>query len=205
MGDEFRQEAYIMPLVFHIRVPVGTDMSVSHKSSTTQIFHLMVYRRALHPELFDLRGRRCHRQGGYEAETWVAPGAHVVRYQVGRDALTEAVVECGDHLPETGLIHALPCIGEKEYELDRAGPIGYFTTVQVESLTTNLFMATYREMADFALEGEALSHQWEDEEGRLNLSLLDVQKYKREFHLQSYHLLGSNCTVLRTQSIFEMH
>jgi len=50
-----------------------------------------------------------------------------------------------------------------------------------------------------------LSHQWEDDEGRLNLSLLDVQKYKREFHLQSYHLLGANYTVLRTQSIFEMH
>jgi len=179
-------------------------MSVSHKSSTAQIFHLMVYRRALHPELIDLRGRRCHEHGEYEVETWIAPAAHVVRFRVGSDAITEAVLESGDNLPETGLIHALPCMGEKDYELDSTGRIGYFATVQVESLSDNLYMATYREMVDFAEETEALSHQWEIDDNRPSMSLLDAQKYKKEFHLQSYHLLGSNCTVLRTQSIFEV-
>ena len=164
----------------------------------------MVYRRALHPELIDLRGRRCHRHDQYEAETWVAPAAHVVRFQVDGQTLAEAVIECGDHLPETGLVHALPCIGEKDYELDRRGQIGYVATVQVESLTDNLYMATYREMSDFGAESNALSHEWQSDDDRPNLSLLDVQKYKREFHLQSYHLLGSTGLVLRTQSIFEV-
>ena len=180
-------------------------MSASHTSSSTQIFHLMVYRRALHPELIDLRGRRCHRQSEYEVETWIAPAAHVVRFRAADQTLVEAVLESGDHLPETGLVHALPCIGEKDYELEAGGRIGYFTTIQVESLTDNLYMATYREMLDFSLEAEALSHQWGDEHARPSMSLLDVQKYKREFHLQSYHLLGEARTVLRTQSIFEAH
>ena len=180
-------------------------MSISHKTSNAQLFHLMVYRRALHPELIDLRARRCHRHDQYEAETWIAPAAHVVRFQVDSQILTEAFIEGGDHLPETGLVHALPCVGEKEYELERIGPIGYFTTVQVESLTDNLYMATYREMADFAEESGALGHEWLGENDRPSLSLMDVQKYKREFHLQTYHLVGASCTVLRTQAIFEVH
>jgi hypothetical protein len=180
------------------------SISHSHKSSNTQIYQLMVYRRALHPELIDLRGRRRHRHDEYEAEMWVAPAGHVVRFAVNGQHLAEALVECGDHLPETGLVHALPCIGEKEYEMERPGPIGYFSTVQIETLTDNLFMATYREMTDFAEETKALAHTWQNDGERPNLSLLDVQKYKRELHLQSYHLMGNACIVLRTQSIFEV-
>lgn len=179
-------------------------MSVSHKSSNTQVFHLMLYRRALHPELFALQGRRCHKHGDYEVETWIAPSGHVIRFQVDGQSLTEAVLEGGDHLPETGLVHALPCIGEKDYELEPFGRFGYVTTVQSESLSDNLFMATYREMQDFASETGALAHVWQDDDGAACLSLLDIQKYKREFHVQTYHLIGTNGTVLRTQSIFEV-
>jgi len=180
-------------------------MSVSHKSSNAQLFRLMVYRRALHPELFNLQGRRTHRHGEYEVETWVAPAGHVARFQVDGGCITEAVLEDADHLPETGLIHALPCLGEKDYELgEPEGKLNYVTTIQTESLTDNLFMATFREMRDFATESQALMHEWKDADGSLNMALLDAQKYKREFHLQSYHLIGATGLVLRTQSIFEI-
>lgn len=178
-------------------------MSVSHKSSNTQMFRLMVYRRALHPELFDLQGRRLHRQAEYEVETWVVPAGHLVRFAARGHCVTETVLENADHLPEHGLMHALPCIGEKEFEADPEDPIGYVTTVQIETLTDNLFASTLREMQDFALEVDALKHEWKDDSGHLNLSLLDVQRYKQEFHLQSYHLVGATGLVLRTQSIFE--
>lgn len=182
-------------------------MSISHKSSNTQMFRLMVYRRPLHPELFDLQARRTDRHGGYEIETWLTPGGHVVRFQVGGQILTETVLESGDHLPETGLVHALPCLGEKDYEMETEGRIGYVTTIQTESLTDNLYQATLREMQDFAHETGSLSHEWTDPSGSgvPCLSVLDSQKYKREFHIQSYHLMGASGLVLRTQSIFEMH
>lgn len=179
-------------------------MSTAHKSSNAQLFRLMVYRRALHPELFDLQGRRCHRHGEYEVESWLAPSGHVVRFQIEGQCLTEAVLESGDHLPEHGLVHALPCLGEKDFGLEPEGRIGYVTTVQTEVLTDNLFMATLREMRDFAAEAEALIHEWKDAENNPCLSLLDAQKYKKEFHFQSYHLVGSTGMVLRTQSIFEV-
>lgn len=179
-------------------------MSVSHKSPNTQVFRLMLYRRPLHPELLDLQNRRVDRHGEYEVESWIAGCSHVVRFQVDGQVLTEAVIENGDHLPETGLIYALPCIGEKDYEMDQEGRLKYVTTIQMESLTDNLYMATLREMQDFARETGAISYQWHDDEGVLNLSVLDAQKYKREFHVQSYHMLGSSGMVLRTQSIFEI-
>jgi len=59
-------------------------------------------------------------------------------------------------------------------------------------------------MVDFAREAEALSFQWTDDNGAECLSVLDAQKYKREYHIQSYHLLGASGMVLRTQSIFEI-
>ncbi|MEX0884964.1 MAG: DUF2617 family protein [Phycisphaeraceae bacterium] len=181
-------------------------MSIGHKSSQAQLLRLMVYSRALHPELFNLQTRRIERHGDYEAECWLASAGHVVRFQVGSQVLTETVLDNGDHLPETGLIHALPCLGEKEYEHTprEAGQIAYVTTVQTETLTENLYLATLREMQDFARETGSISHDWQDATGSPGLAVLDVQKYRREFHIQSYHLLGGSGVVLRTQSIFEI-
>ncbi|MEX0654799.1 MAG: DUF2617 family protein [Phycisphaeraceae bacterium] len=179
-------------------------MSIGHKSANTQVLRLMVYRRALHPELFDLQNRRTDRHGDYEVEVWVTAGGHVARFQTGGQVLTETVIDAGDHLPETGLIHALPCLGEKDFELEPDGKIGYVTTIQTESLTDNLYNATLREMEDFVRETGSLSHGWTDRAGVACLTALDVQKYKREFHIQSYHLYGSSGMVLRTQSIFEI-
>ena len=126
-----------------------------------------------------------------------------MRFHIDGHCLTETVVEDGDHLPEHGLIHALPCLGEKDYEMQPTGAIGYVTTIQTESLTDNLYTTTYREMMEFAEENEALFHDWSDEAGANGLSVLDVQKFKKEFHVQSYHLISSCNMVLRTQSIFE--
>lgn len=164
----------------------------------------MIYRRALHPELFDLRGRQTHRHGPYEVECWVAPLAHCVRFQVGAGMLSEVVIEDANHLPELGLAYALPCLGEKDFELEPTNGLGYVTTIQTEVLSDNLYLATCRELRDFSKENQALTHEWTDEAGAPCLSMLDVQKYKKEFHLQSYHLAGSNGLVLRTQSIFEI-
>ncbi len=182
-------------------------MSISHKSSNTQVFRLMLYRWALHPELFSLESRRVHRQNEYEVETWLVSSGHVIRFYVAGHCLVETVLEGGDHLPEQGLVHALPCLGEKDYEMEptrETSGLGYVTTIQTESLTDNLYQATYREMMDFAAETNAIHRAWHDEDGQPSLSVVDAQNYKDQYHVQSYHLLGSTGLVLRTQTIFEV-
>ncbi|MCC6681181.1 MAG: DUF2617 family protein [Phycisphaeraceae bacterium] len=163
----------------------------------------MVYNRALHPELFDLQCRRTDRHGDYEVELWITPGGHTVRFNFASQTVTETVIERGDHLPETGLIYALPCLGEKDYEMEPHGRTGFVTTIQTETLSDNLYQATLREMQNFARETGSMSYQWADEAQVPCLSVLDAQKFRREFHIQSYHLYGGSGVVLRTQSIFE--
>ncbi len=179
-------------------------MSVSHKTSQGQNLRMMLYRRPLHPELFDLRSRRTIRHGDYEVEQWLIPGGHIVRFQTAGQSLTEVVIDSGDHLPESNLIHALPAFGEKDYEMPREGKLGFFTTIQTETLTDNLFASTYREMVDFAHETGSMALSFTDAEGGSCLSLVDAQKLRREYHIQAYHLIASTGLVLRTQSIFEI-
>ncbi|MEO0587787.1 MAG: hypothetical protein AAF078_09120 [Planctomycetota bacterium] len=180
-------------------------MSVSHKSVQQQMFRLMLFGRVLHPELFQLNDRRLDRHGEYEIESWITHSGHVVRFNLRGDCLTEVCTADGDHLPEAGLLHALPCLGEKDFELESPhGGIGYVTTLQTENLSDNLYQATYREMLQFAEESGSLVAEGEPVDGLPTLSVLDTQKYRTEFHAQSYHLLGAAGTVLRTQTMFEV-
>jgi len=158
-------------------------MTINSKTPLTQIPKLMLYRRPLHPELFSFKSRRVDRHGDYEVESWLVDGGHVVRFVLDGQSLVEAVLE--------------------EYEYDGDGKLNYFTTLQTESLTENLYLATYREMKDFARETGGLNHEVQTPSGP-NLVVLDCQKYKKEFHVQGYHLTAHNGNVLRTQSVFEI-
>jgi hypothetical protein len=76
------------------------------------------------------------------------------------------------------------------------------STVQTETLSENLYIATLNELRAHARETEALVHQWRDDSGPC-LSMLDIQRYAREVHAQSFHLIAHAGLVLRTQTIFE--
>jgi len=179
-------------------------MSLSNKSPGIQVFRLMVYQRALHPELFRIQDRRTLRTADYEMEAWVMPGGHALRFQARGQCLTEVVTDQEVQLPERGLLHALPCIGEKEFEEDIADTVRFVSAVQTENLSDNLYQATYDEMRDFAEESGAMVHAWSNPGGGQNLSVFDLQRFKGELHSQSYHLIASGGFVLRTQSIFEL-
>jgi hypothetical protein len=172
-------------------------------SSSVQSYRILLYQRALHPELFDIQERRNIVHNDYELESWLVPGGHVIRFESGGQCITEAVSE-QDELPQRGLMHTIPCLGEKEIEEAVNGTIRYVSSVQTELLSDNLFTATFNEMQDFARESNAMQFIHETETGGQNLSLLDIQRYKREIHAQAYHLISGASFVLRTQSIFEI-
>jgi len=178
-------------------------MSLSNKSPSTQMFRMMVYQRALHPELFRIQDRRTFQHADYELETWIMAGGHALRFQTEGHCVTEIVTDQDIHLPDRGLLQSLPCIGEKEHEQEVGDTINFVTAVQTENLSDNLYAATFAEMKDFAAETGAMTYGWADADGGENLSILDLQRFKREIHAQSYHLITSGGFVLRTQTIFE--
>ncbi len=181
------------------------NMSSINKSPSTQIYRMMLYQRALHPELLTIQDRRTITQPDYELEAWLMPGGHAIRFEVAGRCAVELVTDQDLQLPERGLLHTLPCIGEKEYEHNVDDKIRFVAAVQTENLSDNLYSATFNEMYDFGLESEAMMHQWQAHEDALpNLSIVDLQRYRKEIHAQTYHLLGSVGFILRTQSIFEI-
>jgi hypothetical protein len=179
-------------------------MSISNKTPSVQAYKLLVYQRALHPELFGILDRRTVTQTNYEMESWITRGGHVMRFQAGGDCVTEAVLGQDLSLPQRGLLHTVPCLGEKEMDEVIEDSVRYVASVQTELLSDNLYQATLAELTEFASETDAMVHAWTDPDGSQNLSILDVQRYKKEIHAQSYHLIGSAGFVLRTQTIFEL-
>jgi hypothetical protein len=182
----------------------GTPMSLPVKSPSLQSYQLLLYSRALHPEAFPLKGRRVVRQPGiYEFEVWAMSGAHLLRFESRGLCACELVSDQEGRLPEAGVVSAFLCAGERDFEhrftRDR---VTYMTTVQTETLSENLFLATYEEMMDVARATNALLHRWDDETGKC-LSMIDIQQYSREVHAQAYHLIATGGLVLRTQTIFE--
>jgi hypothetical protein len=178
-------------------------MSMPVKSPSLLSYQVLLYNRAIHPEVFPLKGRRTIKHGTYEFEAWVASGAHLLRFDHGTLCACELVSDQEGRLPEAGIVSSFLCAGERDFEhrFDRDKVI-YMNTVQTETLSENLFLATYDEMMNVARENNALIHRWEDETGKC-LSMIDVEQRSREVHAQAYHLIATGGLVLRTQSIFE--
>jgi len=180
-------------------------MNLPMRTNALQTYQLLLYRRALHPELFQLKGRRTLTYGGFEFEAWIMPGSHVLRFQVGQACACELVTDQSSGLPSEGAVTNFLCAGERdfEYQFERSG-IRYTTSAQTETLPENLFSATYRETIELAIETEGLLHRWTDAEGNKCLSMLDIQRYGREVNAQAYHLVAQGGVVVRTQTLFRI-
>jgi hypothetical protein len=168
-----------------------------------QSYQMLLYGRALHPELFPLRKRKVVRHGNYELEVWAMDGAHLLRFEMGTLCTCELLTPQEGRLPEQGALSAFLAAGERDFEHRfPKEKVTYMTTVQTETLSENLYIATFDEILDYARPSDALIHKWDSEMGK-SLSVIDVQRFNREVHVQCYHLVATGGVVIRTQTIFE--
>ncbi len=166
------------------------------------VFQFLLYRRALHPELFQLKGRRVVKAGGQEVEAWLMPRAHAVRYQCGPLAICELVADQHVSVPTNGAVATFPCLGEKSFEQKfTEHDLTYVCTVQAENQPENVYAKTYEEMVGLAHETQALAHAYTDAAGGRCFSMLGVQRHEGEFHVQSCHLCHTGGVVLQTQTM----
>ncbi len=185
--------------------PFETNLSAS-KSSSLQTYAMLLYRRAVHPEFFGIEARKKLEHGEYEFEGWIFRGGHCARFQYGGLTFCEVVVENPAALPERGLIATLPCAGERDHEEKLSEQLAYMTTIQTETLSDHLYLGTYKEMLVHGREGtgDCIMAAWTDAAGKPNLSLIDMQRFRNELHLQGYHLRSDCGMVLRTQSMIQL-
>ena len=180
-------------------------MSIQPRVTTLQSYNMLLYRNALHPEFFGIEGRRCIEHGEYEFEAWIFRGGHAMRFQHDGLCLSEIVSDQLENLPERGLIATFPCAGERDHDTNFGERLVYMTSMQTELLTDHLYLGTYNEMLEHGREFDGLLSVWTDDiAGKPNLSLVDVQRFADQVHVQSYHLRSDCGLVLRTQSIFQL-
>ncbi|MBL9148287.1 MAG: hypothetical protein JNM94_06285 [Phycisphaerae bacterium] len=179
-------------------------MSNPTKTTSLQTYHMLVFRKALHPEFFGIEGRSRIKHEDYDAESWIFRGGHAVRVQHNGLCVVEVVLEQVDQIPDRGLVATLPCAGERDHDEKFGESLVYMTTIQTETLSDHLYMGTYKEMLQHARESDSLCSMWTDEIGKPNLSVLDVQSSRTEMHIQGYHLRSDCGLVLRTQSMFQL-
>ena len=180
-------------------------MSFQSKASSLQAYNLLLYRTALHPEFFGIESVRRIEHGEYEFEAWIFRGGHALRFEHDGVCLTEIISDQTEQLPERGQVITLPCAGEKDHENSFAEKVAYVTSVQTETLTDHLYLGTYNEMLEHGRECNGLMCVWtEDAHAKPSLSLLDIQRFAEEVHVQSYHLRPDCGLVLRSQTMFKL-
>lgn len=172
------------------------------KSIATQPHKILLYSRALHPELFQLKSRRVHKKDRYELEAWLMHGMHVLRFAHNGACVCELVTD-QERSPVSGIVAAYPCAGEREIEhtFEDEG-VTFMTSIQTENLNEHIYDSTHAELCTLAHDTNAQITKWTDEHGRC-LSIIDVQEFPEEIHIQCYHMLAANRLVIRTQTIFE--
>ena len=180
-------------------------MTMPSKPNSLQTYQVILYGRALHPELFPIKSRKVCKHNGYELEMWMMPGAHLLRFERKGLCACELVTDQEGNLPTNGIVTAFLCAGEHEFEHTfTRDKVTYMITAQTEALSENLYISTFDEMGAYARENNAVAHRWSDEAGK-SLSVLDIQTFDREVHVQAWHLMAAGEIVLRTQTIFEHH
>jgi hypothetical protein len=178
-------------------------MNSLSRTSSLQSYNMLLFRKAVHPEFFGIEARRRIEHGNYDFEAWIFRGGHALRFQQQGVCLCEVVTDQSSQVPDRGVVSTFPCAGERDHEEKLADRLDYFTTIQTETLSDHLYLGTYKELVQHGRESNSLVSAWTDENGKPNLSLVDMQRFRNEVHIQAYHLRSDCGLVLRTQSMFQ--
>ncbi|HEY7090555.1 MAG TPA: DUF2617 family protein [Tepidisphaeraceae bacterium] len=166
---------------------------------------LLLYQKALHPELFKILASEQVSRRAYEADIWLVEGGHVIMFTAGKNTLTEVIVTNNAPLTDRGLLQSIPCRGEKYHEMTAGGSIRYMISTQEEQLTQTLYDATKHEIASYASKRELMTAETPaTQEGGGSLSVLDIERRSHELLVQSFHLFDENQMVIKTQAIIEV-
>lgn len=166
---------------------------------------LLLYQKALHPELFKILASEQVSRRAYEADIWLVEGGHVIMFTAGKNTLTEVIVTSGAPLTDRGLLQSIPCRGEKYHEMTAGGNIRYMISTQEEQLTQTLYDATRHEISSYASKRELMTAETPaTQEVAGSLSVLDIERRSHELLVQSFHLFDESQMVIKTQAIIEV-
>jgi len=173
------------------RPPAGT-MSV----------HL--FRRPLHPELFETLARREVRREDYVLIVRITPAGHVLTWQTPDTYLTEITAARGQPLPGRGRVWRHRFEGEHT-DAFRASPIvSYQMSAQAETLPPALFRRIHEELlADGRQRGLLHVLYPHHRFGLSPLGFVTADAREGCLVVNTFHTFPAECTLLKTQTLIE--
>jgi len=168
-------------------------------------YRLLVYRRCPKFHRFKILDQRTVKHDQYEFESWLLPGGHIVKFADDKHGVIEVVTSKPNSLTSAGRVASLHCADEAEHEERFGKHINYITSVETEIVSGRVYDITLQEMEDFAKSQGAQHCRWQERNSRQDsLSVVDVQRYHRELHVQTWHLDAPCQVIVRSQAIFEL-
>ena len=179
--------------------PLGAKQSVKH-------LKFVVYTRPLHPELFEIHHDHRINQPAFDAAIWVTGCTHVVRFSVGHDTISEVMAQAEDELPERGLVVSFRCRGEKQHQFESDSHLRYMMNLQVETMSEKVYTATHQDLIA-AAETRGIYvpiPKWQTS-ALAPFCHVEYHTTAESLHIFAYHAFPDELTIVKTQSIFEVH
>lgn len=165
-----------------------------------------LFNRSLHPELFQIYANRKLRTEKYEAQIWITGCTHVVSIFSGNMTLSEVVSTPGQLLPQRGLIERFQFRGPKSHKCTVSRSLNYMTDFQVERMSPNLYQQSYVDLERFARSrGVFVKFPKQKADGLQPFCYIDFEARRDELHIHTFAAYPEQVTMIKTQSLFDLH
>jgi len=165
-----------------------------------------LFQRSLHPELFQIYASRRLQTEGYEAHIWLTGCTHVVSVFAGNDCLSEVVSPPGQPLPKQGLIERFQFRGPRSHKCTLSRGISYMTDFQIEKMSNSLYKQSHTELERFARNrGIFVKFPKLEVAGLQPFCYIDYEARRYELHIHSFAAYPEQVTMIKTQSLFDLH
>jgi len=165
-----------------------------------------LFQRSLHPELFQIYTSRRLRTDKYEALIWLTGCTHVVSVISGDTCLSEVISPPSQLLPKQGLIERFRFRGPRSHKCTLSRNVGYMTDFQIEKMSTNLYRQSHIELEKFARNRGIFIKFPKLEVGGLQpFCYIDYEAKQSELHIHTFSAYPEQVTMIKTQSLFDLH
>jgi hypothetical protein len=162
-----------------------------------------LYRRALHPELFEIYCSRTISRGPYQAKIDITAAGHVVTWAYAGLTLSEVATSAHHPLPLTRRLMSYGLRGQRTDRV-RLGPVSYQMSFQLEPVEPEVFWTFQQELvADGQRQGMLYRF---NSSGRMALgaiSYINVETRARHMLVQAFHTFPDDYAIVKSQSIFQ--
>lgn len=181
-------------------------MTMGQAQSVSSL-RFFLFDRPLHPELFDIYHDHHVVKKGYEAQIWVTGCTHVIGvFHEGRTML-EVTADAKTELPQRGLLKEMPFRGEGDHEHRDGREIAYMMNFQVETMSPLVYSRTHHDLARAGAQRGLFVPfpMWMTRSPLTPFTYIDYEAKPGQLHVFTFHAFPEDLTIVKTQSIFEVH